>query len=219
MTAAQNCERVGVSVVRVPAGPSAWLGEVVAGLRERTGLLVRLADAAEALTWKPDSASVRVGDDWAELVRLHTTLRDLGVAPEFEITGAEQFAVLRRLLDEHGFPVAERVHVGLVLGNPGELSGDAMTVVDAVRQLPEGATFSAAGLDGTTLPVMLAALATGGHLRVGTADTADYADGQPVRDDVQLVARAAGLAKIAQRPPLAVAEARELLGVHSPVQV
>jgi len=46
-----------------------------------------------------------------------------------------------------------------------------------------------------------------------------YAEGQPVRDDVQLVARAAGLAKIAQRPPLPVAGVRELLGVHSPVQV
>jgi len=219
VAAAVNCERVGVSVVRVPAGPEAWLREVVVGLREQTGLLVRLADVTGALDVAPDSAAVPLDGDWEALVRLHTALRDLRIAPSFEITDLEQVTVLRRLLDEHGLPVAERVHVGLVLGNPGGSPGDAETVVDAVRRLPDGATFSAAGLDGTTLPVMLAALATGGHLRVGTADTADYADGQPVRDDVQLVARAAGLAKIAQRPPLAVAEARELLGVHSPVQV
>jgi uncharacterized protein (DUF849 family) len=50
-------------------------------------------------------------------------------------------------------------------------------------------------------------------------DTTSYAKGQPVRDNAQLVARAAGLSKIAQRPPLPVAEARELLGVRTPVQV
>lgn len=59
------------------------------------------------------------------------------------------------------------------------------------------------------MPVMLAALAAGGHLRVGLADTTEYAEDTPARDNAQLVARAAGLAKIAQRPPLA--DAAEVL--------
>jgi 3-keto-5-aminohexanoate cleavage enzyme len=225
VAAAQSGERVGVSVVRVPATEPRRLAETVAALRERTGLLVQLADVTDerVLEARPDSASCPLAgadsdEGWAALVHLHAVLRDSGVAPEYEITRTEQFAVLRRLLDEHGLPVGGRVHVGLLLGAPGGLPGDAGTLVDAVRLLPEGASFSAAGLGGTTIPVMLAALATGGHLRVGTADTADYAEGQPAQD-IQLVARAAGLAKIAQRPPLAVPEARELLGAHSPVQV
>jgi uncharacterized protein (DUF849 family) len=44
-------------------------------------------------------------------------------------------------------------------------------------------------------------------------DTLTYAPGEPVRDNVQLVARAAGLARIAQRPPLSPTEARQLLGI------
>ena len=44
-------------------------------------------------------------------------------------------------------------------------------------------------------------------------DTLTYAPGEPVRDNAQLVARAAGLARIAQRPPLTTAEARALLGI------
>jgi 3-keto-5-aminohexanoate cleavage enzyme len=36
----------------------------------------------------------------------------------------------------------------------------------------------------------------------------------PVRDNAQLVARAAGLSKIAQRPALTPDEARKLLGAH-----
>jgi uncharacterized protein (DUF849 family) len=60
---------------------------------------------------------------------------------------------------------------------------------------------------------MLAALSAGGHLRVGMEDTLTYAPGEPVRDNTQLVARAAGLARIAQRPPLTSAQARDLLGI------
>jgi uncharacterized protein (DUF849 family) len=65
----------------------------------------------------------------------------------------------------------------------------------------------------TSLPVMLTALAAGGHLRVGMEDTLTYAPGEPVRDNAQLVARAAGLARIAQRPPLDPDQARALLGI------
>jgi uncharacterized protein (DUF849 family) len=62
---------------------------------------------------------------------------------------------------------------------------------------------------------MLAALAHGGHLRVGMEDTLTFAKGEPVRDNVQLVERAATLASLAQRPPLSPAAARELLGIGS----
>jgi uncharacterized protein (DUF849 family) len=44
-------------------------------------------------------------------------------------------------------------------------------------------------------------------------DTITYAKGQPVESNMQLVARAVGFARLAQRPPLSTAEARQLLGV------
>jgi uncharacterized protein (DUF849 family) len=62
---------------------------------------------------------------------------------------------------------------------------------------------------------MLAALSAGGHLRVGMEDTLTFVSGQPVRDNAELVERAADLARLAQRPPLSPAEARMLLGVRS----
>ena len=54
----------------------------------------------------------------------------------------------------------------------------------------------------------------GGHLRVGMEDNLMYAKGQPVRDNAQLVQRAAELATIMQRPPLTCAQARSLLAVR-----
>jgi uncharacterized protein (DUF849 family) len=62
--------------------------------------------------------------------------------------------------------------------------------------------------------VALAALSAGGHLRVGMEDTLTYAPGRPVESNVQLVARAAGLARLAQRPPMPVGEVRALFGIR-----
>ena len=83
----------------------------------------------------------------------------------------------------------------------------------AVRDLPEGTTFAATGIGRSTIDVMLASLSAGGHLRVGMEDTITYAKGQPVESNMQLVARAVGFARLAQRPPMTTDEAREMLGV------
>jgi uncharacterized protein (DUF849 family) len=100
------------------------------------------------------------------------------------------------------------------MGVPGGMPGTAATLTAAVAALPGGATFSATGIGRTTLPVMFAALSAGGHLRVGMEDTLTYAPGQLVESNAQLVARAAGLARVAQRPPMPAAEVRQLLGVR-----
>jgi uncharacterized protein (DUF849 family) len=84
----------------------------------------------------------------------------------------------------------------------------------ALRDLPEGTTFSATGIGRSSLPVLLASLAAGGHLRVGMEDTVTYAKGMPVESNAQLVARASGFARLAQRPPMPAAAARELLGIR-----
>jgi uncharacterized protein (DUF849 family) len=247
VTTAEACERVGAAMIHVhirdaDARPTLDLGllkETVAALRERTGLIVQLStggavtdseeDRLRVLDALPDSASctmgtVNFGDDvflnrWGFIVELHETMRERGIVPEYEIFDIGQLASLRRLLDRHGLPAGGKVHVDLVMGVPGGMPGDAETLTAALRLLPEGASFSATGIGRATLPVMLTALASGGHLRVGMEDTLSYAKGQPVRDNAQLVARAAGLAKIAQRPPLPPADARALLGVRSPVRV
>jgi uncharacterized protein (DUF849 family) len=99
------------------------------------------------------------------------------------------------------------------MGVPGGMPGDAATLVAATRAIPSGATFSATGVGRTTLPVLLASLSAGGHLRVGMEDTVSFARGERVRDNAQLVARAAEFATLAQRPPLSADEVRSLIRV------
>ena len=86
------------------------------------------------------------------------------------------------------------MHCDLVMGVPGGMPGDVATLTQAVSVLPDGATWSATGIGRTTLPVMFAALAAGGHLRVGMEDTVTFARGRPVTGNAELVERAATLA-------------------------
>jgi 3-keto-5-aminohexanoate cleavage enzyme len=209
------------------------LRETVAALREQTRLIVQLstggavtdpeADRLRVLDAQPEMASctmgtVNFGDDvflnrWEFIVELHTRMRDRGIVPEYEIFDLGQLTALRRLLDRYGLPAGDHVHVDLVMGVPGGMPGTAEALVACLRDLPEGATFSATGIGRATLPVLLASLSAGGHLRVGMEDTVTYAKGQPVESNMQLVARAVGFARLAQRPPMSADEARALLGV------
>jgi len=212
------------------------LRDTVAALREATDLVVQLSTGGAVtdpesarlavLEAAPEMASctmgtVNFGEDvflnrWEFIVELHTRMQERGIVPEYEIFDLGHLAALERLLDRYGLPACGHVHVDLVMGVPGGMPGttDALVAcVNAMRNLPAGTTFSATGIGRATLPVMLASLSAGGHLRVGMEDTITYAKGQPVESNAQLVARAAALARLAQRPPMTPAQARELLAI------
>jgi 3-keto-5-aminohexanoate cleavage enzyme len=83
-----------------------------------------------------------------------------------------------------------------------------------VQALPaEVTSWAATGIGRSHLPIAAAALASGGHLRVGMEDNLNYAKGQPVQHNRELVSRAADLARLMQRPPLTTDEARERLSI------
>ena len=122
---------------------------------------------------------------------------------------------LHRLLRECGLPYGGKVHCDLVMGVPGGMPGTADALVAAVAALPEQTTsWSATGIGRTHLPVAAAALALGGHLRVGMEDVLTLARGVPVTHNDQLVGRAVELGRLAQREPMTPDGARALLGVR-----
>jgi uncharacterized protein (DUF849 family) len=231
---------VHVHVRDAAAKPTLDLGvltETVAALRAGTDLIVQLssggavtdpeADRLRVLDAEPDMASCTMGtvnfgtdvflNRWDFVIELHSRMQERGVVPEYEIFDLGQLWALERLLDRYGLPAGGHVHLDLVMGVPGGMPGTVPALAScltAMAALPAGTTFSATGVGRSTLPVLLAALAAGGHLRVGMEDTLTYAKGRPVEDNAQLVARAAGLARLAQRPPLTAAEARTLLGIR-----
>jgi uncharacterized protein (DUF849 family) len=238
---ARACEQEGAALVHVhirdeAARPSLDLGrlvDTVAALREATDLVVQLStggsvkdsfeDRLRVLDAEPDSCSltcgtVNFGDEvfanpWPFMAELYQRTRAEEVVPEFELFDLGHVASMHRLLDTFGPPYGGQVHCDLVMGVPGGMPGTATALVTAVQALPAGASWSATGVGRTTLPVALAALACGGHLRVGMEDTLTFAKGQPVTGNAQLVRRAAQLAELAQRPPMSTTDARALLNV------
>jgi uncharacterized protein (DUF849 family) len=238
---AKACEAAGAAVIHVhirdddaqPTLDVARLRDTVAALREQTDLVVQLStggavtDPYEAriavLDAEPDGCSLTMGtvnfgsdvfmNPWPFIVELYQRTQERGVVPEFELFDLGHVTALHRLLDKYGPPHGGHVHCDLVLGVPGGLAGTADAVVTAARLLPAGATFSATGVGRSTLPVALTSVAAGGHLRVGMEDTLTFAPGRPVRDNAELVERAAELARLAGRPPMSTDDARAMLGV------
>jgi 3-keto-5-aminohexanoate cleavage enzyme len=241
VSTAKECEAAGAAVIHIhirdeqarPTLDGKRLADTVAAVREATDLIVQLStggavtdpfDARLAvLDAAPDACSltcgtVNFGDDvfmnpWGFIKDLYQLTKERGVVPEFELFDLGHVATLHRLLAEFGPPAGGHVHCDLVMGVPGGMPGDLPTLAAAVAALPAGATWSATGIGRTTIAVMYSALAAGGHLRVGMEDTLTYSRGHPVAANVELVARAAQLAEIAQRPPMTTAEAREYLAI------
>jgi uncharacterized protein (DUF849 family) len=238
---ARECEAAGAAVIHVhirddEAQPTLDLGrlrDTVQALRTATGLIVQLStggavtdpyqDRLRVLDAGPDACSLTCGtvnfgadvfmNPWPFIVELYQRTQELEIVPEFELFDLGHVATLHRLLDKHGPPYGGHVHCDLVMGVPGGMPGDARTLVAAVAALPAGATWSATGVGRTTLPVMYAALAAGGHLRVGMEDTLTFARGRPVTGNAELVERAATLSRLAQREPMPAKEAKAFLGV------
>jgi 3-keto-5-aminohexanoate cleavage enzyme len=238
---AKACEKSGAAMIHVhirdaTAQPTLDLGrlrETVTALRQDTDLVVQLSTGGavtdplenriKVLDVEPDSCSltcgtVNFGDDvfmnpWPFMVDLYRRTQEREVVPEFELFDLGHVAALNRLLDKYGLPYGGKIHCDLVMGVPGGMPGTADALVTAVSALPDGATWSATGVGRTSLPVAFAALAKGGHLRVGMEDTLTFAKGRTVRDNAELVERAAQLATIAQRPPMTGDEARMMLNV------
>ena len=241
VSAAKACEAAGAAMVHIhirdDAGrPTLDLGRLratVQALRESTSLVVQLStggavtDPLDArlrvLEAEPDSCSLtcgttNFGDDvfqnpWPFMADLYQRTQAAEIVPEFELFDLGHVASLHRLLDTYGAPYGGQVHCDLVMGVPGGMPGTAAALVAAVAALPAGCSWSATGIGRTSLPVAMASLSAGGHLRVGMEDTLTFAKGRPVTGNDELVARAAQLAELAQRPPMTTDEARALLRV------
>jgi 3-keto-5-aminohexanoate cleavage enzyme len=239
---AKACEALGAALVHVhvrgadhrPTLDPARLRDTVQALREQTSLIVQLSTGGsvhdpldqrlKVLDADPDSCSLtcgttNFGDDvflnpFPFMGELYQQALEREVVPEFELFDLGHVAALRRLIDAYGLPYGGAVHVDFVTGVPGGMPGTAAALVAGVQALPpEVTSWSATGIGRTHLPIMATALAMGGHLRVGMEDNLVFARRQPVRDNAQLVERAADLTRTMQRPPLTTDEARSLLGI------
>jgi uncharacterized protein (DUF849 family) len=236
------CEAAGAAMIHLhirdhehrPTLDHGHLKAAVQALREQTSLVIQLSTGGSVhdpleqrltvLDAEPDSCSLtcgttNFGDDvflnpWGFMSDLYVQAQEREVVPEFELFDLGHAHALRRLIDTHGLPFGGRVHVDFVTNVPGGMPGTPAALLAGLQVLPpEVTSWSATGIGRAHLPIMAAALAAGGHLRVGMEDNVVFARGVPVTHNRELVERAAHLAEVMQRPAMSTDDARALLGV------
>ncbi len=142
--------------------------------------------------------------------RFYARMRELGIAPEFEIFEPGMIANADRLSKhDHG----HHRHYDFVLGVPGAMPAWGDSVPFLAGHLPEGATWSATGVGRSHLDVTAAAIALGGHVRTGFEDVIYWQRGQLADSNAQLIARVADMGRSGRREIATPERARNLLGV------
>lgn len=177
-------------------------------------------ERASVLQLRPEMATltcgtVNFGDDVFEnsfpIMRgILEKMHEFGVRPELEIFDKGHLSNARRL-EREGL-LAFPQHVDFVLGVPGGLDATVQNLCDLVNALPSGCTWSVAGIGRMQLPMAMAALAMGGHVRVGLEDNIYYSKGRLATNE-ELVARVVRLANELGRPVATPDQAREMLGL------
>ncbi len=145
------------------------------------------------------------------LEQLGLLYQEVGTKPEIELFDIG-------MLDTAKYYISKGIlkppcHFQFIMGAPGGMAGTIENLVYIHSQLPEGSTWSASGLSKAHIPVMLAALALGGHVRVGLEDNIYYSHGVLAESNQQLVERAANIIKAAGYEIATPDEAREILGL------
>jgi len=105
-------------------------------------------------------------------------------------------------------------HFQFCLGVPGGTAATVDSLVYLKNLLPEGSTWSAFGVSVHHLPILMATIAMGGHVRVGLEDNLYYAKHQLATSNAQFVKRAVRLIEEAQREVATPDEARQILGLN-----
>jgi len=180
------------------------------------------AERAAPLALRPEMAtltcgSVNFGDDVFEnsfpIMRgIAAQIAALGITPELEIFDLGHLSNAKRLAAEGAITLP--AHVDFVLGVPGGLEASVEHLVDCVRALPPGCTWTVAGIGRMQLTLAAVAVAMGGHVRVGLEDNLYYSKGKLATNE-ELVARIVRIAGELGRPVATPDEARQLLGIRS----
>lgn len=146
------------------------------------------------------------------LEELGKTMLEYDVKPEIEIFDAgmiynSMYYVKKEILKAP-------CHYQFVLGAAGGSTATVENLVYLKGLLPEGSTWGALGIGKQHVPIMLATVAMGGHLRVGMEDNVMWSAGVLAESNAQLVKRAAGIIRIAGNEVATPADTREILGLR-----
>jgi len=134
-----------------------------------------------------------------------------GIKPELETYHSGGASVVRHLIDK-GL-LASPYWIQTVMGYQAASPPTVQSVLDLLRDFPDGALWLCSGIGPHQLPMTTLALMMGGHVRVGLEDNVYYRRGELAESNAQLVARTVRQANELNRAVATPAEARAMLGM------
>lgn len=236
---AERCREAGASIVHVhgrepdgaPTQDRETFGRILEEIRERTDVIVQFStggavgmtveERIEALDLQPDMATLTTGtvnfgdevfmNSWPTIRTIARRLKDYNVPPEIEIFDTGMVDNALRLVDEDLLELP--AHFDFVLGVPGGMGARRDSVDYLVELIPDGSTWSVAGVGRHEFPMADHAIEMGGHVRVGLEDNLYLRKGELADGSWELVERVVTMADDRGRDVATPDRARELLGL------
>lgn len=137
--------------------------------------------------------------------------QETDVKPEIEVfeTGMINNALY---LQKKGY-IQAPLHFDFVLGAPGAMPGSIKNLLFLSESIPQGSTWSVAGIGKQEIPLSTAAILLGGHVRVGLEDNLFMPDGSPASNPL-LVQKIVRIARELGRGIATPDEARSILSLN-----
>lgn len=145
------------------------------------------------------------------LEKLGTITQENGVKPEIEAFDAS-FIYNALYYLKKGF-LKGPLHFQFCMGAAGGTAATVENLVYLKSLIPKDSTWSAFGIGAGHMPIQLATIAMGGHIRLGMEDNVMYAKNRLATSNAEFVARAVRLIKEANRTVATTDDTREILGL------
>ena len=236
---AERCAQAGAAVIHLhvrsddgtPTQDRALFEKAIRAIRARCDVIVQTTtggavgmsaeERAQPLLCDPEMAtlnagSLNFGDDvfmnpFPMVREFARRMRERGIVPELECYDAGHVESCIALAKEGVIDMP--AHFDFVLGVRGGLGASEENLEFLVGKLPQGCSFSVAGIGRHQLPMAELSLRLGGHARCGLEDNVYLSKGVLAKGSYELVARLAQMARAAGRSVATPAQARELLRI------
>jgi 3-keto-5-aminohexanoate cleavage enzyme len=240
-TEAERCAAAGASVIHLhvrkddgtPTQDRALFDKAIRAIRARCDVIVQTStggavgmsaeERAQPLDCDPEMAtlnagSLNFGDDvflnpFPMVREFARRMRERGIVPELECYDTGHVESCVQLAKEGVIDLP--AHFDFVLGVRGGLTASEENLRFLLTKLPDGCSFSVAGIGRHQLPMAELSLRLGGHARCGLEDNIYLSKGTLAKGSYELVARLAEMARSAGRAVATPAQARQLLRIRA----
>ena len=177
---------------------------------------------AHLIALKPEMCSYDAGSmNWmhtglflnppAFLEKLGLVAQENGIKPEIEVFDAS--FIYNALYYQKKGILKGPIHFQFCMGAAGGTAATVENLVYLKSLIPKDSTWSAFGIGAGHVPIQLATIALGGHIRLGMEDNVMYAKNRLAKSNVEFVERAVRLVKEANGTIATTDDAREILGL------